>query len=91
MTYKGYVRLGAGCRGEVIIFSKFGCDERREGLVCKVRSALDRGGGRGRGAEWRRRSGGVTTWVSHLGAIERKGWRAKSSADRRVGRSRGAE
>ena len=51
MTYKGYVRLGAGCRGEVIIFSKFGCDERREGLVCRVRSALDRGGGRGRGAE----------------------------------------
>ena len=51
MTYKGYSRLGAGCRGEGIIFSKFGCDERRESLVCRMRSALGRGGGRGRGAE----------------------------------------
>ena len=51
MTYKGYARPGAGCRGEGITFSKFGCDERRESLFCRMRSALDGGGGRGCGAE----------------------------------------
>ena len=60
----------------------------RDGAPPCMRSALNGGGGRSRGTEWRLQS---DTWECHSNAIKRRGWRARSSADRRVGRSWSAE